>query len=190
MNFMPTQLTECVTSLTTGMMLILFIVRVTIIKLLQLRMRGFRCCRVLCQLQVVTCIGKSRPLVVSSSILMLPFCSLYIIHICIGICKRDDGGAFFLAKIMNFSPLCSVPIGEALCLFNAIKWLSDMHMHSVDFVVDSKTNNVTFHSKLPDVSKFGHIISGCQRLFHSHFANFLVGGVQQATNKYYSPCFS
>lgn len=113
-----------------------------------------------------------------------------IIHICIGICKRDDGGAFFLAKTMNFSPLCYVPIGEDLCLFNAIKWLSDMHMHSVDFVVDSKTNNVTFHSKLPDVSKFGHIISGCQRLFHSHFANFLVGGVQKATNKYYSPCFS
>jgi len=34
-------------------------------------------------------------------------------------------------------------------------------MDNVDFMVDSKTTNDVFHSYRPDVSEFGHIISGC-----------------------------
>jgi len=52
--------------------------------------------------------------------------------ISIGICVPHDGGAFVLAKAMNFSPW----VGEALGLFNAIKWLSDMQMDNVNFMVD------------------------------------------------------
>ena len=47
---------------------------------------------------------------------------------CIGICVRDDDGAFVLTKTMSFSPLCLVNVGEALRLFHALQWLSDMHM--------------------------------------------------------------
>lgn len=44
----------------------------------------------------------------------------------IGMCVRDDDGAFVLAKTMNFSPLCPVSVGKALGLFYALEWLSDM----------------------------------------------------------------
>jgi hypothetical protein len=65
--------------------------------------------------------------------------------ICIGICVCNDDGAFVLTKTINFSPLCFVPDGEVLCLFNTIEWLSDMQMDNVDFVVDSKTINDVFN---------------------------------------------
>jgi len=42
--------------------------------------------------------------------------------------------------------LCYVHVGEALGLFHAIEWLSDMQMDNVGFVVDSKTTNDSFHS--------------------------------------------
>jgi len=79
-------------------------------------------------------------------------------HVGIGICVRDNDGAFVLVKTMSLSPLCSVPVGESLGLFNDVEWLSDMHMDNVDFVVDSKTTNDTFYSNKFDVSVFGHII--------------------------------
>lgn len=44
----------------------------------------------------------------------------------IGIWVCDDDGTFVLAKTINFSPLCFVPVGEALGLFNYIEWLSEM----------------------------------------------------------------
>jgi len=43
-------------------------------------------------------------------------------------------------------------------------------MDNVNFVVDSKTTSDTSHSNR-HVSDFGHIKSGCQRLFHSQFTN-------------------
>jgi len=51
-----------------------------------------------------------------------------------GICVHDDDGDFVLAKTLSFSPLCSVQVSEALGLFNAIEWLSDMQMDNVDIV--------------------------------------------------------
>ena len=100
----------------------------------------------------------------------------------IGICVRDDDGAFVLAKTLSFSPLCSIHVGEALGLFNAIEWLSDMHMDNVDFVVDSKSANDAFHSNRLDVSEFGNIIYGCQRLFYSQFTNSRVEFNRQQAN--------
>jgi len=38
----------------------------------------------------------------------------------IGICIRDARGQHVLSKIMWFTPLCSIDIGEALRLYNAI----------------------------------------------------------------------
>jgi hypothetical protein len=70
----------------------------------------------------------------------------------IGICVCDDDGTFVLAKTINFSPLCFVPIVEALGLFDAIEWLSEMQIDNVDFLVESKASNDVFHSNRPDVS--------------------------------------
>jgi len=88
----------------------------------------------------------------------------------IGICVRDDDGATVLAKSMSFSPLCHVFVGEALGLFYALDWLSDIQMDNVDFVVDSKTTSDAFHSNRSDVSEFGHIIT-VQKLFTFQFTN-------------------
>ena len=57
-----------------------------------------------------------------------------------------------------------------------------MHMYNVDFVADSKTTNDAFHSNKPDVSEFSHIISGCERLFHSQFTNSRVEFNRRQTN--------
>ncbi|AES75053.1 transmembrane protein, putative [Medicago truncatula] len=75
---------------------------------------------------------------------------------------------FVLAKTMRVSPLCFVPVGEALGLFNVIiEWLRDMQMDIVEFVMDSKTTNA-----------------------FSFAVHKLSDGVQKATNKYGSSCFS
>jgi len=83
----------------------------------------------------------------------------------IGICVRDDNEAFVPAKTMSFTPLCFVPVGEPLDLFNVIKWLSDMQMDNVNFVMDSKTINDDFHSNKPDVSESGHANQGARDSF-------------------------
>jgi hypothetical protein len=88
---------------------------------------------------------------------------------CIGKCVRDDDNTFVLVKTVSFSPICPVSVGEALGLFYALEWLSDMG--NVDFVEDSKITHDAFHSNKPDVLEVGHIISECKRLFTSHFTN-------------------
>jgi len=69
-------------------------------------------------------IGKGQRLIVSNA--RYASFSQFMNHIGIGICGRGDGGTFVLTKIMSFSPLCHVSVGEVLGLFNAIQWLSDM----------------------------------------------------------------
>jgi hypothetical protein len=56
----------------------------------------------------------------------------------IDMCIRDAEGTFVLAKTFNFSPLCAVPLGEALGLLYAIQWLRDMALDHVDLALDSK----------------------------------------------------
>lgn len=54
--------------------------------------------------------------------------------------------------------MCSVPVGESLCLFEASEWLNDMFFFNVDFVLDSKVNIYAFNQCRVDVSEFGQII--------------------------------
>jgi ribonuclease HI len=89
----------------------------------------------------------------------------------ISICVRDDDGAFVLAKTISFDVVHSVHVGEALGLYHALEWLSDMQFDIVDFETDCKTTCDAFHSHKDDVSEFGHIISACQSLFTNHFTN-------------------
>jgi hypothetical protein len=58
--------------------------------------------------------------------------------IVISICIRHEEDIFVLAKTTSVFPMCSVPVGESLCLFKALEWLSDMFFYNVDFVLDSK----------------------------------------------------
>jgi len=87
-----------------------------------------------------------------------------------GICLRDDNGAFVLAKTMSLSPMSSVAVGEALGLLYAMQWMQDMQFDNVDFVADSKITTDAFHSRRIDVTEFGHVISACRDIF-STFTN-------------------
>jgi ribonuclease HI len=56
----------------------------------------------------------------------------------VGICIRDDEDTFVLAKVIRIFPLCSVSMGEALALYHALEWLSDMSFDHVDVCSNSK----------------------------------------------------
>ena len=99
----------------------------------------------------------------------------------IGICLRDDEGAFVLAKTMSVSPMSSVHVGEALGLLYAMQWMQDMHFDNVDFVLDSKITMDAFHTRRIDVTEFSHVITTCRHLF-STFTNSMVEFNQRQPN--------
>jgi len=101
----------------------------------------------------------------------------------IGICIRGDDGAFVLAKTITFEVVHSVHVGEALGLYHAMEWLSDMQLNNVDFETDSKTTHDAFHAHKDDVSEFGHIISACRSLFNNHLTNSRVEFTRRQTNE-------
>jgi hypothetical protein len=43
----------------------------------------------------------------------------------LGMCLRDDDGAFVLARTEWFAPLCDVEVGEAVGLHTALDWISN-----------------------------------------------------------------
>jgi len=83
----------------------------------------------------------------------------------IGICIRDEEGTFVLAKIVSFPCLHQVAVGEAMGLFEAPQWPSDMSFDNVDFELDSKVTCDVFHARRDDSSEFGHAIASCKSLF-------------------------
>lgn len=101
----------------------------------------------------------------------------------IGICVRDDDGAFVLAKTLSFEVVHSVNVGEALGLYYAFEWLSDMQLDHVNFETDSKITHDAFHSRKVDDSEFGQIISACQSLFSTHFTNSRVEFIRRQANE-------
>jgi len=56
----------------------------------------------------------------------------------IGICIRDDQGSFVLAKTKWILPILKVDEGEALGVSYAIRWLKDLRINNVTFVLDYK----------------------------------------------------
>jgi hypothetical protein len=89
----------------------------------------------------------------------------------IGMCIRDAEGTFVLAKTLNFSPKCSVPLGEALGLLYVFQWLRDLGLDYIDFASDSKMVIDTFHHQRPDVTEFGQVMSTTRSFFTSSFTN-------------------
>lgn len=100
----------------------------------------------------------------------------------VGICLRDDEGTFVLAKTVNFEGVYSVEVGEALGLFRAIQWLSDMQMDNIDFGVDSKITKDAFTARRDDISEFGHIVEASRSMFHFKFSNSRVEFVRRQIN--------
>nr|ABN06084.1 Polynucleotidyl transferase, Ribonuclease H fold [Medicago truncatula] len=100
----------------------------------------------------------------------------------IGICVRDDDGAYVLAKTISFDVVHPVRVGEALGLYHALEWLSDMQFDNMDFAMDSKITYDAFNSQKDDISEFGHIISARQSLFSTHFTNSRVEFIRRQAN--------
>lgn len=46
----------------------------------------------------------------------------------IGMCIRDEGGTFVLARNIWFSPVFNFDLGEALGLYHPIQWIHDLHL--------------------------------------------------------------
>jgi hypothetical protein len=92
----------------------------------------------------------------------------------IGVCIRDDHGAFISAKTEWFSPKCDVHIGEALGLLSALTWVHELNLGPVEFELDSK--------RVVD-RKFGVIVDHCKLIFSSYYRNSSVEFVRRQANE-------
>lgn len=100
----------------------------------------------------------------------------------IGICIRDEGGVFVLARTISFIGVYPVDIGEALGLYHALQWASDMHLDNIDFEVDSKTTKDGLYSGREDITEFGNIVTASRSLLLSKFTNSKVEFVRRQAN--------
>lgn len=91
--------------------------------------------------------------------------------ICLGMCICNEGRVFGLAKVIPLPVMHNVIVGEAMGLYHALEWLSDMRFDNVDFALDSKSTMDAFINPRPDISEFGLIISACRSLFNLKFTN-------------------
>jgi len=88
-----------------------------------------------------------------------------------------------LAKTVLHPCFLPVDVGEALGLFLALQWLSDMQFDNVDFETDSKLTVDAFLSYRNDTSEFGCIITSCRSLFSHLFSNSRVEFVRRQANR-------
>jgi len=100
----------------------------------------------------------------------------------IGICIRDEGGVFVLAKTISFVGVYSVDIGEALGLYHPLQWVSDMQLDNIDFEVDSKTTKEAIYSCREDISELGNIIMASRVLLSFKFNNSQVEFARRQAN--------
>ena len=77
---------------------------------------------------------------------------------CLGMCVRDEGGVFGLAKVIQLLVMHNVIVGEVVGLYHALEWLSDMRLDNVDFALNSKSTVDAFNNPRPDIYEFGLII--------------------------------
>ncbi|XP_024634754.1 uncharacterized protein [Medicago truncatula] len=101
---------------------------------------------------------------------------------CIGIYIRESDGSFVLAKTVLHPCFLPVDVGEALGLYLALQWLSDMQFDNVDFETNSKLTADAFLSDKNNTCEFGCIITYCRSLFNSLFSNSMVEFVRRQAN--------
>jgi ribonuclease HI len=101
----------------------------------------------------------------------------------IGICIRDEHGAFILAKTEWFSPRVDVHIGEAIGLLSALTWVHQLNLGPVEFELDSKRVVDRFHSSSRDLTEFGAIMDHCKFTFSTYYRNSSVEFVRRQANE-------
>jgi len=70
-------------------------------------------------------------------------------------------GGYVLTKTAWFVPLCSVEIGRALGLCEALQWVVELGLDNMDFSLDSKLVVDVVTSNNSSNTNFGSIISHC-----------------------------
>ena len=100
-----------------------------------------------------------------------------------GICIRDSTGNHVRSKIIWFTPLCSVDIGEALDLYHAIPWIHELQLANVDFEIDSKRVADYFNKGRGDVTEFGSIMDSSFQFCSSYLTNSHVEFIRRQANK-------
>lgn len=97
----------------------------------------------------------------------------------LGMCIRDSAEFHVRSKIMWFTPLCFVDVGEVLGLYHAIRWIHELQLVNVDFEVDSKRVADYFSKGRGDVTEFGSIMDSSIQFCRSFLTNSrLLGGKQ------------
>jgi hypothetical protein len=92
-------------------------------------------------------------------------------RVCIGICIRDEFGAYVLAKYEQFTSLSHVKIDEALGLISTLYWVHELNLGPVDFELDLKVTVDKFHSNKHDDIELEDIILHYRRLFSTFYNN-------------------
>lgn len=103
-------------------------------------------------------------------------------HTDIGICLRDEGGTFVLARATSFGGVHPIDIGEALGLHLDLQWVSDLQLDNIDFEVDSENTQEAIYSSWEDISEFGNIITTFRVLLSSKFVNSRTEFVMRQAN--------
>lgn len=77
----------------------------------------------------------------------------------IGICLRDEGGVFVLAKTISFVCVYPVDIGEALGFYHVLQWVIDMHQTISILKLIPKAQRDAIYAGREDIYGLGNIIT-------------------------------
>jgi len=101
----------------------------------------------------------------------------------LGMCIRDEDGAFVLARTECFAPLCDIEVREAIGLHTTLDWISNQQFDNVNFVLDCKKIVDCVNSSLDDSIEFGCIITACKQLLADRFQNSHVEFSRRQANR-------
>jgi len=80
---------------------------------------------------------------------------------------------FVIAKIVEFSPLCSVEAEEAMILYNALHCVAYLRLDNMDFVLHSKKVVDCFSTRSSGITEFSCIMNACKQLFNLAFKTLM-----------------
>ena len=100
-----------------------------------------------------------------------------------GMCVRDSDGNHVRSKMMWFTPVCSIDVGEALGLHHAIRWIRELQIMNVDFEVDWKRVADYFNKGRGDVTEFGSIMDSSIQLCSTYLTNSHAEFIRRQANE-------
>lgn len=97
-------------------------------------------------------------------------------------CIRDVEGCYVLSKTLWLTLLCYVEVGEALGLYQAMKWINELELANIDFEVDWK-KVVDYYARNRGDTEFGVIMDDCIHLCQNSLTNSNVKFIRRQVNE-------